>query len=425
MQLFAIIALILILARVVTELWLSGLNQRHVREHADEVPPVFRGIIDAAMYRRSIDYTLAKSRFGDIVNVFDTVVLIAVLFSGLLPWVFGRFSVSLGTSTLAMAGFLFLTGMALSIPGLPFAWYAQFKIEERFGFNTTRMKTWIADHIKGLLLALLLGYPLLLLVLKLIEWTGTNWWLWAAAVVIAFQLFLLFIAPAIIMPLFNKFTPLPEGELRQRLFGLAQRTHFPTRGIEVMDGSKRSRHSNAFFTGLGRFRKIVLFDTLIAQLTEPELESVLAHEIGHYKKRHVIKMLSVSIAGVVVAFAATAWLAHQQWFYRAFGFEYQGGFAAAHFVPAILLFAMLAGTISFWFSPLLHIWSRRFEYDADAFARVAMGESQSLIQALRVLTKNNLSNLTPHPLYSSFYYSHPTLLEREHALRAGLNNIGA
>jgi STE24 endopeptidase len=425
MQLFAIIALILILARVVTELWLSGLNQRHVREHADEVPPVFSGIIDAAMYRRSIDYTLAKSRFGDIVNVFDTVVLIAVLFSGLLPWAFGRFGVSLGTSTLAMAGFLFLTGIALSVPGLPFAWYAQFKIEERFGFNTTRMKTWIADHIKGLLLALLLGYPLLLLVLKLIEWTGTNWWLWAAAVVIAFQLFLLFIAPAIIMPLFNKFTPLPEGELRQRLFALAQRTHFPTRGIEVMDGSKRSRHSNAFFTGLGRFRKIVLFDTLIAQLTEPELESVLAHEIGHYKKRHVIKMLSVSIAGVVVAFAATAWLAHQQWFYRAFGFEYQGGFAAAHFVPAILLFAMLAGTISFWFSPLLHIWSRRFEYDADAFARVAMGESQSLIQALRVLTKNNLSNLTPHPLYSSFYYSHPTLHERERALRAGLNNIGA
>ncbi len=335
MQLFAIIALVLILTRVVTELWLSRLNQRHVRQRANEMPSVFRGIIDATMYRRSVDYTLAKSRFGDIVNVFDTVVLIAVLFSGLLPWAFGRFSVSLGTSNLAMAGFLFLTGIALSIPGLPFAWYAQFKIEERFGFNTTGMKTWIADRIKGLLLALLLGYPLLLLVLKLIEWTGTNWWLWAAAVVISFQLLLLLIAPAIIMPLFNKFTPLPEGELRQRLFALAQRTHFPTRSIEVMDGSKRSRHSNAFFTGLGRFRKIVLFDTLIAQLTEPELESVLAHEIGHYKKRHIIKMLSVSIAGVVLAFAATAWLARQQWFYRAFGFTYQGGFAAAHFVPAL------------------------------------------------------------------------------------------
>jgi STE24 endopeptidase len=417
MQPFAVIALVLILARVVTELWLSGLNHCHVRERANEVPPEFRGIIDAAMYRRSVDYTLAKSRFGDIVNVFDTVVLIGVLFSGLLPWAFARFSVSLGSSTLAMAGFLFLTGIALSIPELPFVWYAQFKIEERFGFNTTSMKTWIADRIKALLLALLLGYPLLALVLKLIEWTDTNWWFWAAVVVIAFQLLLLLIAPAIIMPLFNKFTPLPEGELRQRLFALAQRTHFPTRSIEVMDGSKRSRHSNAFFTGLGRFRKIVLFDTLTAQLTEPELESVLAHEIGHYKKRHVIKMLSVSIAGVVMAFAATAWLARQQWFYRAFGFAYQGGFAAANVVPAILLFALLAGTISFWFSPLLHIWSRRFEYDADAFARVAMGETQSLIQALRTLTKNNLNNLAPHPLYSAFYYSHPTLLERERALR--------
>lgn len=417
MQPFAIIALILILARVVTELWLSGLNQRHVRERANEVPFVFRGIIDAAMYRRSVGYTLAKSRFGDIVNVFDTVVLIAVLFSGLLPWAFRRFSVTLGTSTLAMAGFLFLTGIALSIPELPFAWYAQFKIEKRFGFNTTSMKTWIADRLKGLLLAALLGYPLLLLVLKLIEWTGTNWWLWAATVVIVFQLLLLLIAPAIIMPFFNKFTPLPEGELRQRLFALAQRTHFPTRSIEVMDGSKRSRHSNAFFTGLGRFRKIVLFDTLIAQLTEPELESVLAHEIGHYKKRHVIKMLSVSIAGVIMAFAAIAWLARQQWFYRAFGFAHQGGFATANVVPAILLFALLAGTITFWVSPFLHTWSRRFEYDADAFALATMGETQSLIQALRKLTKNNLSNLTPHPLYSSFYYSHPTLLERERAVR--------
>jgi len=417
MQPFAIIAFVLILARVVTQLWLSGLNQRHVRERANEVPPALRGIIDAAIYRRSIDYTLAKGRFGDIVNVFDTVALIAVLFSGLLPWAFGKFSGSFGTSILAMAGFLFVAGIASTILDLPFAWYAQFKIEELFGFNTTSMKTWIVDRIKALLLALLLGYPLLLLVLKLIEWTRPNWWLWAAAVVIVFQLLLLLIAPAIIMPLFNKFTPLPEGELRQRLFALAQRTDFPTRSIEVMDGSKRSRHSNAFFIGLGRFRKIVLFDTLISQLSGRELESVLAHEIGHYKKRHVLKMLSVSIAGVVMAFATIAWLTYQQWFYRVFGFAYRGGFAAANVVPAILLFALLAGTISFWFSPMLHIWSRRFEYDADAFARVAIGETHSLIQALRKLTKNNLTNLTPHPLYSSFYYSHPTLLEREQALR--------
>jgi len=184
-----------------------------------------------------------------------------------------------------------------------------------------------------------------------------------------------------------------------------------------MDGSKRSRHSNAFFTGFGRFRKIVLFDTLIVQLTQSELESVLAHEIGHYKKRHVMKLLGVSIAGVLVAFAAIAWLARQQSFYHAFRFEHQGNFAAANVVPAMLLFALLAGAITFWVSPFIHIWSRHFEYEADAFAGVAIGEAQSLIQALRKLSEKNLSNLTPHPFYSRFYYSHPTLLERERALQ--------
>ena len=415
MQPFAIVALALILARAVAELWLSRLNRRYVCTHRNEVPPAFRGIMDESTYRRSIDYTLAKNRFGNIVNVFDAVVLIAVLFSGLLPWALGKFG--FGTSIWATAGFLFLAGITLSIPGLPFDWYAQFKIEERFGFNTTSMKMWIVDRLKGLLLAVVFGYPLLVLVLKLIEWTGANWWLWATAVVVAFQLLVLLIAPVIIMPLFNKFTPLREGALRERLFALARRTSFPTRSIEVMDGSKRSHHSNAFFTGFGRFRKIVLFDTLVAQLAEPELESVLAHEIGHYKKRHVVKLLGVSIFGVFIGFAAVAWLARQQWFYRAFGFEYHAGFAAANVLPAMLLFALLAGTISFWFSPLVHIWSRRFEYEADAFARATTGDARSLVQALRKLTEKNLSNLTPHPLYSGFYYSHPTLLERERALQ--------
>jgi STE24 endopeptidase len=417
MPLFAIVALTLILARGIAELRLSRLNQRHVRAHADEVPAAFREIMDEATYRRSIDYTLAKSRLGNVTDVFDAFVLIAVLFSGVLPGVFGRFSATFGTSIWAMAGFLCVTGVALSILGLPFAWYEQFKLEQRFGFNTTTMKMWMLDHVKGLLLAVLLGYPLLALVLKLIEWIGANWWLWAAAVVVAFQLLLLLIAPAVIMPLFNKFTPLPQGALRERLFALAQRTGFPARGIDVMDASKRSHHSNAFFTGFGRFRKIVLFDTLIAQLADAEVESVLAHEIGHYKKRHVLKSLGISIIGVFVAFAAIAWLAHQEWFYRAFGFDYQPGVTAANIIPAMLLFALLAGTIRFWFLPFVHCWSRRFEYEADAFARMTMGESQSLIQALRKLNEKNLSNLTPHPLYSAFYYSHPTLLERERALR--------
>ena len=415
---FAVIALALILSRAVAELWLSRLNERHVRAHTNEVPAAFRGMIDEATYRRSVDYTLAQSRFGDVVIVFDTVLLIAILFSGVLPWAFAKCTATFGTSVRAIGGFLFAVGVVLTISSLPLAWYAQFKLEDRFGFNTTTVKTWVLDRLKGFLLAVLVGFPLLALVLKLIEWTGSNWWIWAALLVIAFQLLLMLIAPAVIMPLFNKFTPLPDGStLRERLFALARHTNFPTRSIEVMDGSKRSRHSNAFFTGFGRFRKIVLFDTLVAQLAEPELESVLAHEIGHYKKRHVMKLLAVSIFGVFIGFAAIAWLARQQWFYRAFGFEYHAGFAAANVVPAMLLFVLLAGTISFWFSPLLHMWSRRFEYEADAFARATMGEAQPLIQALRKLTEKNLSNLTPHPLYSGFYYSHPSLIERERALR--------
>src|SRR5262245_13260217 len=349
MSLIAIIALTLILARSIAELWLSRLNQRYVRAHASEVPPSFREMVDEPTYHRSVDYTLAKSRFGEIVTLFDAALLIILLFTGVLPWAFGKLSAAFGSSVWVMAGFLFATGVALSIVSLPFAWYAQFKLEDRFGFNTTTIKTWGLDRLKGFLLAVLLGFPLLVLMLKLIEWTGPNWWIWAAVLVVAFQLLLMLIAPAVIMPLFNKFTPLPEGStLRERLFALARRPDFPTRSIEVMDGSKRSHHSNAFFTGFGRFRKIVLFDTLVAQLAEPELESVLAHEIGHYKKRHVVKLVGVSMGGVFIGFAAIAWLACQPWFYQAFGFEYNAGFGAVNVVPAMLLFALVAGMISFW-----------------------------------------------------------------------------
>ena len=213
------------------------------------------------------------------------------------------------------------------------------------------------------------------------------------------------------LPLFNKFTPLPEGSLRERLLKLAERTAFRAQSIQVMDGSRRSRHSNAFFTGFGGFRKIVLFDTLIEQLSESELEAVLAHEIGHYKKMHIPKMLMISAMSSLLGFFIVAWLARQDWFYRAFGFE------PGNIAPALLLFALLSGVVTFWFSPLTHWLSRKHEYEADAFAAKVMSEADSLIGALRKLNEKNLSNLTPHPIYSSFYYSHPALLEREAALR--------
>jgi STE24 endopeptidase len=262
-----------------------------------------------------------------------------------------------------------------------------------------------------LLLADVLGYPLLVLILKLVQWTGQFWWLWAWAALFTFQLLMAVLAPLLIMPLFNKFTPLPEGSLRERLLRLAQKTRFRAKSIQVMDGSKRSRHSNAFFTGFGSLRKIVLFDTLIEQLAEAELEAVLAHEIGHYKEKHIPKMLGASAVGSLAGFYLVAWLAGHSWFYLAFGFE------PGIITPALLLFALLSGAATFWLSPLVHLWSRRYEYQADAFAARAMAEAGPLIGALRKLNEKNLSNLTPHPLYSGFYYSHPTLLERERALQ--------
>ena len=406
----AIIIASFIVLKLGMQLWLTRLNRRHVCAHADTIPAAFKETMDDATYAKSVEYTLAKSRLGQFEDIYDTVVLLVVLFSGVLPSAFQFFQQQVGTAAWAMAAFLFAVGTAMSLPGLPVDWFEQFRLEQRFGFNTTTLKTWWLDRLKGFLLALVLGYPLLALVLKFVEWTGDGWWLWAWGALLAFQLLMLVLAPVLIMPLFNKFTPLPDGSLRERLLKLAERTQFRAQSIQVMDGSKRSRHSNAFFTGFGRFRKIVLFDTLVAQLAEPELEAVLAHEIGHYKKKHIPKMLMASALGSLVGFYAISILAKQDWFYRAFGFE------PGHIAPALLLFGLLAGVFTFWLSPLLHAWSRRYEYQADAFAAQVMKEARSLIGALRKLTEKNLSNLTPHPVYSAFYYSHPTLLERERAL---------
>ncbi|HEX3798872.1 MAG TPA: M48 family metallopeptidase [Verrucomicrobiae bacterium] len=413
-QMVAIAALALIVLRWAAQLWLERINQANVRAHAGTVPDAFKDVVDAPTYTKSVEYTLAKGRVSQWEMAYDVFVLIAVLFSGVLPWAFQIFSHSFGNSAWAMAVFLFAVGFALTLPGIPFEWYSQFRLEERFGFNTTTLKLWLLDRIKGFALAIVLGYPLLVLILKLVEWTGAFWWLWAWACMMGFQLLMVVLAPVLIMPLFNKFTPLPEGDLRERLLALGQRTGFRASTIQVMDGSKRSRHSNAFFTGFGSFRKIVLFDTLITQLTAPELEAVLAHEIGHYKKRHIPKMLLWSAVTMLAAFWFISVLARAPWFYHAFGFE-PGSIA-----PALLLFVLLSGVVTFWFSPLAHLWSRRHEYEADAFAAQTMHETQSLVGALRKLNEKNLSNLTPHPYYSGFYYSHPTLLEREQALAAAL-----
>ena len=404
---------LLIAGKATAELLLGRLNRKHVIAHGARVPDAFVGAIDPATYTKSVEYTLAKNNLARFETVLDAVVLAAILVSAVLPWFYSRWTHALGGSVWTSAAFLFCVGLWLSLPGLPLSWYAQFRLEALFGFNTTTQKIWWMDRLKGLLLAMLLGYPLLVLVLKLVEWSGPRWWIYAWAAVLAFQLLMLVLAPSLIMPLFNKFTPLPAGTLRERLLALGGRTGFHAKNIQVMDGSKRSRHSNAFFTGFGRWRKIVLFDTLVQQLSEPELEAVLAHEIGHYKKRHIPKMILFSAASLFAACYVIAWLSRQSWFLDAFGFQIGQGI-----VPVLLLFTLLSGLVTFWFSPLLHFWSRRYEYQADRYAAQVMGESTSLSGALRKLNEKNLSNLTPHPAYSRFYYSHPTLTERERALQS-------
>ncbi len=401
---------VLIGLRLAAQLLLNALNAAEVRRHAAEPPPAAAAIMDQATYAKAADYTLAKLRFGSIEEAFEMAMLAAVIFSGLLPWLYAPFEAWAPGGAGYGALYLLAMGLLLGAPSLPFDWWGQFRLEQRYGFNQSTLRLWVADKLKGLLLMLLIGFPLLWALLSLVRWTGERWWLWGFALVCGFQLLLIVLYPRLILPLFNKLTPLAEGDLRVRLLALAERTGFRARTIQVMDGSRRAAHSNAFFTGFGRFRRIVLYDTLVNQLTPPELEAVLAHEIGHYRRGHIPKMLAVSAALQLGGFALVAWLARSAWFNEAFGFP------AHRLAPTFLLFGLLCGLVTFWFSPVLNLVSRRHEYEADAFARDAVGGAGPVVDALRRLAQKNLTNLTPHPLYSGFHYSHPTLTERERAL---------
>jgi STE24 endopeptidase len=406
-----IIIAALIFLRWLAEAGLELLNRRRIQANAGSIPEAFRDTMDLKTYTKSVEYSLARLEFSRWEDGWGTIVLFAVLFSGFLPVTFSLARKILGQSEWSDTVWLFAVGTALAIPGLPFDWWGQFRLEERFGFNTSNLKVWCLDRMKGFLLALILGFPLITLILKLVGWIGPTWWLWAWVTLLAFQLLMTVLAPSLILPLFNKLTPLPEGALRERLLNLGARTGFSAQTILVMDGSKRSRHSNAFFTGFGRFRKIVLFDTLIQQLSDSELEAVLAHEIGHYKRGHIPRMLAVSAFQTLAGFWLIGWLMQAGWLAEAVGFAPDAGLA-----PVLLLFSLLSGSVTFWVSPLMNSWSRRHEYQADAYAAEAMKERQSLVGALRKLSEKNLSNLTPHPAYSAWHYSHPTLLEREAAL---------
>ncbi len=402
----------LMVLRLAAQLVLEALNRAETRRHAGALPAALSGIMDAPTFARAADYTLAKSRFASLELVYDTAMLALVVFSGLLPALWTWFDALAPGAAWSGALFLVGTALLLSLPGLPLAWWAQFRLEARFGFNQSTLRLWISDQIKSTVLTVLIGFPLAWALLALVGWVGATWWIWGFALLFGFQVLMLVLYPKLILPLFNKLTPLAPGEQRDRLLALADRTGFHARTIEVMDGSKRSAHSNAFFTGFGRFRRIVLFDTLMAQLTQAELEAVLAHEIGHYRRGHIPQRLVTAALLQAGAFAVIAWLVQAPWFNPAFGLP------AGALAPTFLLFGLLGGLVTFWFTPVGNWVSRRHEYEADDFARRAMTSADPMIGALHKLAQKNLSNLTPHPLYSAVYYSHPTIVERERALRS-------
>ena len=398
------------------EFLLNELNVRYVfaRWLEKKIPAYFDGKIDPADYEKSVQYALAKGQFDRWSEIYGRAIVLLVLFSGLLGWL-DRFAdelaqrISLG---LYVQGIIFCLAVSLVffIASLPTGLYSIFALEARFGFNKMTVGLYVADKIKAMILALVIGIPFLLVVLWLMERMGDSWWLWAFAFMIGFQLLMIVIYPTWIAPWFNKFEPLKEGELRTRLLALADQLGFKTSGIYAMDGSKRSAHSNAYFTGIGKAKRIVLFDTLIEQMTVDQGVAVLAHEMGHYKMKHIRRMLIVQSVLLLVGLYILSLLLDYGPLFSAFGLN------PSHHA-ALVLFSLLSGPVTFYLGPLMNLLSRKHEYEADRFSVQALRGGKPMEEALINLTVKNLANLTPHPWYSAYHYSHPTPTERIDAIR--------
>jgi len=383
-------------------LWLARRHERHVGTHRAAVPAAFTDRVTLPAHQKAADYTIARTRFERLETLFDTGVLVALTLGGVLgalvEWT-GAWAVGPPWQDLAL---IVAVAVLASVLALPFSYWRTFVIEAKFGFNRMTLGLWLADLAKATLLAAVLGVPLALVALWLMGAAGPLWWLWVWAVWIAFQLLLLALYPTLIAPLFNTFSPLPAGAARERIEALLARCEFATRGLFVMDGSRRSSHGNAFFTGFGRGRRIVFFDTLLSRLAPDEIEAVLAHELGHFKRRHVQKRM-LWMAAVSLAFLALlAQLMGASWFYEGLGVP------PAQDRPgvALILFFLALPVFTFVFGPLASLYSRKHEFEADAFA-ARHASAAALAQALVKLYEDNAATLTPDPLHSAFYDSHP------------------
>jgi len=395
------------------QLWLAGRQIAHVAAHRETVPAAFAERIGLDAHRRAADYTIARTRFGIVELVVETAVLLALTFGGGLAALASLTAANIDGPILRDIALLVAVAVVSGVVSLPFSYFRTFGIEAKFGFNRTTRKLWLTDLVRGILVAAALGLPLAALILWLMLAAGTWWWVLAWLAWTAFQFLVLALYPTVIAPLFNKFSPLPEGAARDAIEQLLARCGFASRGLYVMDGSRRSSHGNAFFTGFGRARRIVFFDTLLERLAPAEVEAVLAHELGHFKLRHVMKTMAWSTAASLGFMALLAWLVASPWFYAGLGV------APATDRPgvALVLFMLALPVFTFVVGPLLSLYSRRHEFEADAFA-VRHSSGAALAHALVKLYEDNASTLTPDPLYSAFHDSHPPAAVRIARLEA-------
>ena len=397
---------------LLVKFYLASRQIRHVMQHRDEVPAAFAATISLESHQKAADYTVTKSRFGLLEIAFGSAVLLGwTLLGGLdtLNRAIGTLGLeaygTLVPQLALLAAFVAINGLL----GLPFTLYSTFKIEERFGFNKMTLGLWLTDLVKSTLVGAVIGLPIVALILWLMGSSGRLWWLWAWCVWMGFNLLVLVLYPTVIAPLFNKFKPLEDETLKARVTALMQRCGFAAKGLFVMDGSKRSAHANAYFTGFGAAKRVVFYDTLLKQLSPGEVDAVLAHELGHFKHKHIIKRIASMFAMSLAGFALLGWLSSQVWFYTGLGVR--PDLANSNDALALLLFLLAAPLFSFFISPVAAQFSRKHEFEADAYA-VAQTDGRDLQSALLKLYKDNASTLTPDPIFVKFYYSHPPASER-------------
>ncbi|MEO8443096.1 MAG: M48 family metallopeptidase [Betaproteobacteria bacterium] len=411
MQTFSLVFLAALALATGTKLWLAMRHLDHIRHHRDAVPAEFSADISLETHRHAADYSCAKTRLGVLTTVFECALILVLTFGGTLQWLFDLTAGWFAPGVMRGVALLVLLGAVTSVLDLPFAWYRTFGIEQRFGFNKMTPRMFVVDALKNALVAAALGIPLLACILWVMERAGDLWWLYAWMIWVAFNLVILTVYPIWIAPLFNKFVPLDDAQLKLRIERLLERCGFKAQGLMVMDGSRRSNHGNAYFTGFGRSKRIVFFDTLLARLMPSEIEAVLAHELGHFKLRHVVKRIAWIFTASLAFLWLLAQLMNQAWFYSGLNVQ------APSTAMALVLFFIVVPQFIFLLHPLTSFYSRKHEFEADRYA-AQHASVADLISALVKLYKDNAATLTPDPLHSMFYDSHPPATLRIARLQA-------